>query len=134
MNDNTPFTRWYQRHRDDYNARRRERYKTDPEYRERVLSHSRKSEFVTHVPENMVLIGEAAQSVGRNPYTLKTWEMKGFVPVALKINNCRVYTHQQVDLLKELAAFLDANHYLSKGYSNKLEQLKLHLWGAWNGY
>lgn len=130
----TPFHRWYDRHKDEYNQRRRERYHSDPEYREKVLSLARKSDTSTTIPEGFSLIGDAAEQVGRNPYTLKTWEMKGFVPIALKINNCRVYSAQQIALLKELAAFLDQNHYLSKGYSEKLETLKLKLWGAWNGH
>jgi DNA-binding transcriptional MerR regulator len=79
------------------------------------------------------LIGAVAEVVGRNPYTLKAWETKQFVPPATKINNCRVYSDRQVFLLKELATFMDTHHYLTKGYGDQLTALTQLIWSRWNG-
>jgi hypothetical protein len=36
MASDTPFNRWYEKNKEEYNARRKERYYNDPEYRARI--------------------------------------------------------------------------------------------------
>jgi hypothetical protein len=80
------FTRWYDKNRDEYNRKRRERYKNDPEYRKAQLEavqEKRRNAGATAKPArpaNTFTTSEVAAKVGKTVESLKWHGTKGNIP------------------------------------------------------
>lgn len=102
---------WYANNKDDHNEKRRNRYETDPEYREKVQAQARESAKkrreanptvtgVYHRELNGVQVqvfkaSEVANEAGVNVRTLKADEKAGKIPAMSFEGRHRVYTSQQ---------------------------------------
>jgi DNA-binding transcriptional MerR regulator len=107
-----PFTfkRWYDDNKEEFNDTRRKRYKTDPEYRERVNAQNRKLReekkklrekekkaetrairvrskalpWKVHTLGSdgtpLFSIGALAKAIGRSVLTIRLWEKRGLIP------------------------------------------------------
>lgn len=95
------FTKWYKENKDERNARRRERYADDPEYRAQVVERSREQrERKRKVPKvrlprfqkpkreelpdgsviHLYSVGAFAKLIGRSIQSISHWENKGLIP------------------------------------------------------
>lgn len=106
----TAYQKHYQKHGDDLNARRRERYANDPAYRDRVtaqrIQHTEKKRLERGITFEEVpaeykfkiedLIGDPP-IVARN--TLSGWVAKGLLPTPRKINGVYYFTEPQADAI-----------------------------------
>ena len=106
-------------HRDAYNAKRRKQYADDPKARLKALIRSRRYREqlrAGHTPDpseqyreinaelhRVYALPEAARSIGISPQTIRNWENRALIPEAMREGRRRVYTQQQIDLLKVFA-------------------------------
>jgi hypothetical protein len=90
------YKEWYEKNREQVAERRRGRYSSDPEYRERVLSRGRDSRQrkrqdrpdprpkqpteVWHHGAKFVSIHELARKLGKYILTVRLWFRKGLMP------------------------------------------------------
>lgn len=106
---------WYANNKEDHNTKRRSRYDTDPEYRERVKAQARESAKKRR-EENPTATGvyhrelngeqvevfkasQVAEEAGISVRTLKADEKAGTIPPMSFEGRHRVYTAQQKALL-----------------------------------
>jgi hypothetical protein len=138
------FKAWYNANREEFLARRRARYNSDPEVRERQrkaakrwkLEHPQKSagsmRKINGTVTPVLRISAVAKILDRTVLTLRQWEQKGWVPAASQSQGRhRTYTPHQVKLLVKLAAFLDEHSYavrnsskLKHQFSDLVQQIK----------
>ena len=94
MSDSEYFAKWYAANKQKISDRRKERYLTDPAYKEKVLSNSKRSRApkaidkgagrivgADGVERNAYSLAEAAVLVGVSRETLAAWNKSGLVPV-----------------------------------------------------
>jgi hypothetical protein len=141
--EGSPFYRWYQLHKGEFNKRRKEKYETFPCYRESVLQRQREYRR-THKPlvkpkplvkkarnnGRMVLvfrISHVSEAIGVSVQTIVAWEAQGLIPGTTVEANQRYYTNYQISLLKEFAKNTMRNRYnrvnrdqMVKEYSEQL--------------
>jgi DNA-binding transcriptional MerR regulator len=126
------FKEWYERNKPEFNARRRERYTTDPEYRKRVLEMNRKNrekrqkvvskedrdrkaaikfspapswkEFEGADGVTMVTIGALAKLLNRSAQSIRLWEKHNVIPATTHRNSRgdRLYSPEQVMEIKAI--------------------------------
>ena len=139
--------KWYSKHKDEYNKKRRERYHTDPEYRKRAIKASRETRKrraksntsnVTmrdyHGTQVQVFsIGKAAEQIGRTAWVIRSWEVDGTIPKALPefSESARFYTEHQVELLKWLSEELTKAGPSNMAQSIAKKQLKATIHERW---
>lgn len=107
---------YYQKNKEEINAKRRERYKTNKAVREaareasaRTKEHE-KERLDGRVPRTYqgkeVLchrIGDVADKIGRTSFIIRWWEREGVIPPPIFEGEQRVYTEHQVHLLNQLS-------------------------------
>ena len=109
------YKKWYERNKDTYNARRRERYKNDKEYRDIAKQHtSNYKRKLTNINREkyseMFTVDQAANEIKMHKTTIRNWIKAGFIP---KPNTGVIrFTKEQVELIREF-------YKLSMEYKNK---------------
>ncbi len=113
------FKKWYSNHKDEFNKQRRERYRNDPEYKNRVSSNNSKSERVnaksivrshrgkltTLVPLSVM----AANYTNGTTQRIRKWHSSGLIPQpTFLVGQNRYYTKNQCVLLGGLSKHFDA--------------------------
>lgn len=113
--------RWYKQNKDEYNAKRRERYQADQEQREkareraaryRAENPSIERQLQREYNGNRVPVfstGQVAQKLGRTPQMIRNWEKEGMIPESVFPDQHRLYTQKQVDLILALAEVIAAS-------------------------
>lgn len=110
---------YYDDNKEDINRRRRDRYASDPEYRERVkasakqvkkaAAEAKKGHVARKYKGSKVLctrIGDVAEAIGRSVSVIRFWEKEGTIPEPVFEGSQRVYTDAQVALLSKLSTAL----------------------------
>lgn len=137
------YRRWYERHREEFNARRRERYQQDKEYRMKAIENTRKSEPVA--PEQAPPLpreidgkivytyrpSAAAAMAGRTYRVLRQWELAGWIPATSFPDPQRLYSAGQVKLLRKLANTIDAFRYKHKLRRAAVAKVVDEIWSRW---
>ena len=114
---------YYEKNRDHILAKRRERYQNDPDYRKRALERARKYREQKRAEkgsfDNAVLIdgvkvpavsaAEVEKQLGLSDGKLKAYQKEGRIPKAFVSHPVRLYTQNQITLIKELSDFLAEN-------------------------
>lgn len=141
---------WAERYGSTVNARRRERYRTDPEYRARVLAQSRErrararakrlaqkakeSSKPGYVRDGVRYYGtrDATVLLEVAPRTLYGWEERGYIPRPKKYAH-RAYTAHQIKLLRQLRDFLHEHWWAVRDERvwRKLEKLCAKIHDRW---
>ncbi|QNJ59200.1 hypothetical protein [Vibrio phage vB_ValS_PJ32] len=125
--------KWYEENKKDHNGKRRERYETDPEYREKVRKQARESARkkreatpsvtgIYHRELNGVSVrvfkaSEVAEAAGTTVRVLKADEKAGRVPKMLFEGRHRVYTQEQKTSLIEYYAGRITSEELAANWS-----------------
>lgn len=104
------FKRWYEKHKETFNEERRDRYHSDPEYRQRVIEYAKvsrqRAKGRPKPPKKWWSISEAAEAAATSVAALRYWESKKFVPRP-DVGTVRRYTMHQIALLKFFFGELD---------------------------
>lgn len=115
------FRRYYNENRDEYNAKRREKYHTDKEAREKARQRSREYRAAGKPVERQLTrelsgrnvkvfsTGQIAQEMGRTPQMLRNWEKEGMVPESVFPDKHRLYTAKQKRMIMGLGETIAAN-------------------------
>lgn len=103
------FNDWYARNAADFNAKRRERYHSDPQSRAlaRARAASYRERAYSTVPEQrdgMNTSARVASQLKISPQTLRNWEARLLIPKARYGNAHRLYTDHQINLLRSMVA------------------------------
>lgn len=113
--------RWYKQNKDEYNAKRRERYQADKEQREKARERAARYRAENPSIERQLYreyngkrvpvfsTGQVAQKLGRTPQMIRNWEKEGMIPESVFPDKHRLYTQKQVDLILALAEVIAAS-------------------------
>lgn len=120
--DQTAFQKWYAEHKEEFNRKRKERYKSDKKYRKAIIqrqeiyreNNPRESvqelkhyRNVNGSREEVFRLGAVSQMVGRSEQMIRKWEKDGKIPRPTVPGAHRYYTMSQVKLLIEFAELMD---------------------------
>lgn len=115
------FRRYYKQNRDEYNAKRRERYAQDKEMREKAKERAREYRAASSPVERKLTrelngrrvqvfsTGQIAQEMNRTPQMLRNWEKEGMVPESIFPDKHRLYTAKQKRMIIGLGETIAAN-------------------------
>lgn len=108
--EGTAFGRWYEQNKTDLAARRRKRYKEDPEYRQKAkdnANRSRRRVIEGEPPEQyQYTFDDVAVELGVSVYTLRDWRRRGYFPEPFRHNQRLYFSSAQLALLHDLKEFL----------------------------
>lgn len=132
------FQQWYQKNKKKLSKRRKQKYQSDPEYRDRQLQaskdwRSRNPDYRNRKKDDQpkrFTIGEAATQIGSCPQTIRALEAKGMIPKANKGIGHRMYSEAQVALMHDLILYLQTVHYRNRS-KPKLAALVKNLKTNW---
>jgi hypothetical protein len=134
------FGRWYEKNREDFNAKRRQRYAQDSELRKKARENAKRQREAqrerTEIDTTPTVRGgvktyrpaQVAELIGRSPETLRTWRRNGWLPES--DSRHPVYTAKQVKLLKKLSDTI-AKYRYAKDYEARVETVVAKLHEAW---
>lgn len=110
----SPFSRWYKKNREEFNRQRRNRYKTDPEYRKKMQEASRRTRS-NHGPgegrpeQYVVSLAQAAEILDVTIWTIRNWRRQEYFPEPYIDREGMWFTEPQLALLKGLHAYFVSN-------------------------
>ena len=126
------FTEWYDKNRQEFNAKRKNRYQTDPEYKERAkAAAAQRRQAVKASSRTGNSVADVCEMLGVSPWLLSRWKTAGYIPV----ENLKGYqfTANQMQLLGALRDCMDANKGSGAEVMRKREeivQVVHHNWSA----
>jgi hypothetical protein len=102
------FNSWYIRHSAKYNKSRSKRYKTDAEFREKARANAaayresvkEKGIQIKKTPAGRYSSAVVAGLLDVSTQTLRNWELRGRIPVAVYGGKKREYTPAQLKLIR----------------------------------
>lgn len=108
---NSSFSKWYEGNKDKLSQQRKERYRTDPEYRQKVIQRSlehRMAKRGDEIPPGYEHhMAGAAEIIGVTIWSLREWRKKNYFPEPLEFKGRRWFTGNQLQLLIRLRQFFD---------------------------
>lgn len=118
------WSRWYEKNAASHNEKRKAKYHSDPEYRQKVLESRKEARRNAPKPEviehfkvikgkkvQVVRVGEASEHINRDPQVIRIWEREGKIPRPTVPGAHRYYTMGQLALLKEFADLMTEVRY-----------------------
>ncbi len=135
----TPWSRWYQANKEDIALKRKHRYDTDPEYREKALAYSaRRRELLKKQKKDKPSLDshpytqvEAAAVLDVAPTTIRDWMLKGYFPKPKLWRRRFVFSPEQVSMLESLRDFLREHGSKTGVHSPQFEDLKAFILVNW---
>ena len=109
--------RWYHRNKEEYNARRRERYANDPELRQKARERAKKQKRTASTRTlkrelngklvDVFTTGQIAHAIGLTPQTVRNWVREGLVPDSVFEDKHLLFTKVQSNMIIKLKSVLD---------------------------
>jgi hypothetical protein len=134
------FGRWYDKNREDHNAKRRAKYKASEEVREKARANAKRTRergpgIVSTKPirvggEYLYSPSAVAEKIGRSTETLRTWKRNGWVPQHTHGRGRPMYTMAQIRLLRKLARAVEKFRY-DKEYEARIQSVAEQIAGEW---
>lgn len=127
------FKDWYEKNKEGLAQKRKERYQTDPVYRQKVIEQaaSRRAAKAPPAPKHGTSVQDACVLLGITLWTLNRWKNEQYFPVAT-LRGYR-FTDNQIQLLGLLKQFSEQYPGKSAGlHREKLVELVNvinHNWG-----
>ena len=139
------YRKWYAKHREEFNAKRRARYRQDKEYRSKMLKTAKeyreKGAKYTAPEYTYRLVGDkevkvyrisaTADRVGRSVFALRDWEAKGIIPPSAFGDGHRVYTENQIKLMQSIAKVVDKYRYNERRLRGELDRVVERVYDHW---
>jgi hypothetical protein len=136
---NRHFAKWWANpeNRKALSEKRKERYATDPEYRQRVLDarHAQQQKARVLSPLNPAFtttLSEAATELGITVWKLRHWRDQSWFPEPHSHGKFLYLTDNQVELLGSLKEFLDQYPRLPARAKEELQDLVGLVYANWN--
>lgn len=141
--------KWYKSHKEELNRERREKYKTDENYRIALLAQQRVSRAESPRPTSkpsdgrifknvgkksveVLRIGSVAARIDRDVQSIRIWEREGRIPAPSVPGAHRYYTLRQVNLLHEFAELMTEVRYEHpKVRAEKIEKKSQEIHAKW---
>lgn len=132
------FSRWYEQNAEALNAKRRERYHTDPEYKAKQLENRRKQlergrSLSPLNPTYTKTFSEAAEELGISIWRLRNWRNNNYFPEPYPYGKFLYFTDRQVELLRGLTNFIGDKPRLSAEDRAKMEDITNLIFANWQG-
>lgn len=137
------FRNWYTQNREDYNAKRREKYSQDKELREKARKNARKQRQKTESPDTgpvlrtvsgrtlkVYRVSAAGAFIGRSPETIRTWIRNGWIPDVADGWTHRTFTKGQIKLMQRLANVIEKYRY-ADDYQARLNKVVASIHKQW---
>ena len=139
--------KWHAAHKEELNAKRREKYRENKEYRQKAIEQSRQTrrkisaEGVSEEPTYRMLngvrvevfkVGQVAELAGVAPQTLRKWSDNGTIPPSIFPGRHRLYTRPQVNLIRRIAQAAKANRYDYQALRTEMTAAKAEAYKHWN--
>lgn len=118
------FRNWYANNREDFNAKRREKYSQDQDLRNKARVNSKRQrdkvsdpsiEPVLRVVSGRTLkvyrAAAAGAMIGRSPETIRTWSRNGWLPTVDDGWTHRTFTKKQIKLMQRLVNVIEKYRY-----------------------
>ena len=115
------YQRWYDKNKEDFNARRREKYAQSKEYRDKQITqvHAYRDKRVMPASEHRALIdghkrkvytkSQAIEFSGMDPDLFLLLEHNGMIPSPSIAGDFALYTRRQLTLLLLIASRMDSD-------------------------
>lgn len=108
-----PFGSWYQKNKKSLSDKRKERYKSDPEYRAKAIENRKRQ--IERTPKMRDLKPEmytvsfsmAAEAMEVSLWKLRNWREQDYIPEPHRHGRELWFTNQQLLLMKDLATFFN---------------------------
>lgn len=127
------FTDWYDQNKQALSEKRKERYRTDPAYRQAIIERTAaRRQSLKHEPRTGQSVADVCDIIDVTPWTISRWKTHGYFPV----QNLRGYqfTPHQMELLGLLSKFFSSNQKrLPVAKKTELEQLVQVIHHNWAG-
>lgn len=127
MSGNRTFSDWYQENKTRLSEQRKQRYRSDPEYRQRAMQ--RAADYRTRTrTEKPAINGLTAQQVcdhlGISAWTLHRWFSAGYYPAPKRVDGRLVFSPTQLKLLELIREFFEKYpRRASAKHKNELESV-----------
>jgi MerR HTH family regulatory protein len=131
----TPFKRWYKAHKLELAAKRKHKYDTDPEYKQKVKDSAnahraaKKAAARTRPEGYDVTQAKAAEELGITEYLLRAWAERGWYPQPLESKGRKYFTMGQVQLLKALVNYI--TEVKGKSDSDVFKSINANIFSNW---
>lgn len=139
------YRKWYASNKEQFNAKRRARYAANAQYRKKAINNSRQGRertrptgdegaLIRMVGVNEVKvyrISSVSLQIGVPVPVIRAWERKGIIPNPSFGRGHRVYTKNQVKLMKKIAACVVKFKADKKELKEKLINLKPFIYEQW---
>ena len=137
------FRNWYANNRNEFNAKRREKYAEDPGVRDKARANARHQRAKVSDPDTgpvlRVVSGRtlkvyraaaAGAMIGRSPETIRTWIRNGWVPDVDDGWTHRTFTKGQINLMRRLANVIEKYRY-APDYKERIERVVASVHKQW---
>ena len=141
---NEAYKRWYDAHRDEFNALRRDRYKRDPILRKKAQAQARtyrnsgpydpggpRVVQVGHSKVTLYSTSQVACRLGVSTQVLRKWEASRYIPMVDREGSHRVYRSHQIRLIEKLVTVVNRYRQSSKILFEKREEVVKFIWLRW---
>jgi hypothetical protein len=139
---------WYEKNREEYNARRKQRRDEDPEYRAQLAAKQKEYREAKPPAEHegsrikkvagrdmeVFRIGDVAKACNRSIQAIRLWEKEGKIPKPTVPGGHRYYTQHQVDLLVEFSEVMEEVRYAPDVRASVIEAKAKDLVARWTKY
>ena len=122
---------WYGNHVEEFNARRREKYRNDAEVRNKAIEQAatyrrtmRETGGIPNKRGNYNTSTRVAAIFGMHRQTLLNWEAKNFIPKPTVSGKHRLYSDAQVELLLAVVE--------SSGDREQFEKARTNMFVRWH--
>jgi len=136
------YQKWYEQHKQELSEDRKNRYREDPEYRQRRIEASRnyrKGELRPPVPAGLLSVKETAERIGVGMSTLRGWRRMHLsnngklLPEPQVFKGRPFFTEKQIEALRSLKDFFKKYRMRSPKISQPiLAQLSAFIFANWN--
>lgn len=124
---------WYANNKEKLSQRRKQRYQTDPVYRQRQIDNARNVRQNRTKPQLPgVAASEVCELLEITPWLLNNWTNRQWLPAGSRYGRTLRYSEQQVGLIKLLADFMKTHgprmNPVQRDEHAKLVQSIAHNW------
>jgi hypothetical protein len=133
------FNVWYAKHKEEYAAKRREKYKADVAYRLAAKANAAAYRAAKREESPPTPFGhdynfrEAAEEIGITTWALREWRKKSYFPEPTLYKGSFWFTAYQVSLLQKLKTFWDIRGVrISASKKADLEELVSLVYANWS--